>query len=127
VIFSKILPEITYMNSYKSIIKSASILGGLQIFQIILGVLRTKNIAILMGVYGVGLLGLYTSSICFITGLFSMGLNTSGVKLISEIRNNDKDQESLRSVIFTLHTVMLSLAFLGLFITAVFSKQISYL
>lgn len=115
------------MNPYRSIIKSTSILGGLQVVQILVGILRTKLIAVLMGVYGVGLLGLFTSTVGFLTGLFSMGINLSAVKFIVSSRQSELSDTDLNSVVYTLRLIMLFLGFIGLIFTLLLSNQISLL
>ena len=45
-------------NSYKNIFKATSLFGGVQIYQILINVIRSKFIALLLGPYGVGIQGL---------------------------------------------------------------------
>lgn len=63
--------------------KATSIFGGVQVFQIIIGIIRSKFIAILLGPLGMGISGLLTSTIGFVAALTNFGLSTSAVKDIS--------------------------------------------
>jgi PST family polysaccharide transporter len=50
-------------SSYGQILKSSSIVGGAQAINYVVGLLRTKAVALLLGPSGVGLVGLYVSAI----------------------------------------------------------------
>lgn len=63
--------------------KATSIFGGVQVFQIIIGIVRSKFIAVLLGPLGIGISGLLTSTIGLVAGLTNFGLSTSAVKDIS--------------------------------------------
>lgn len=71
-------------TSYQQIIKSTTIFGGSQAFIILIGIIRTKIIAILLGPTGIGIIGIYQSIIDMMRSGFSLGLDTAGVKDIAE-------------------------------------------
>ena len=50
-------------SSYSQTLKSSSIVGGAQAVSLVLGMVRTKLVALLLGPTGVGLIGLYDSVI----------------------------------------------------------------
>lgn len=70
-------------SSYRQIMKATSIFGGVQVFQIIIGIIRSKFIAVLLGPLGMGISGLLTSTTGFVAALTNFGLSTSAVKDIS--------------------------------------------
>lgn len=70
-------------NSYRQIMKTTSIFGGVQVFQIITGIIRSKFIAVLLGPLGMGISGLLTSTTGFVAALTNFGLSTSAVKDIA--------------------------------------------
>ena len=70
-------------SSYRQIMKATSIFGGVQVFEIIIGIIRSKFIAVLLGPLGMGISGLLTSTIGFVAALTNFGLSTSAVKDIS--------------------------------------------
>ena len=49
-------------SSYRQIMKATSLFGGVQIFQIIISVIRSKFVAILLGPSGMGIVGLLAST-----------------------------------------------------------------
>lgn len=64
--------------------KATSIFGGVQVFQIIIGIIRSKFVAILLGPTGMGIAGLLSTTIGLISGLTHFGLGISAVKNIAE-------------------------------------------
>ena len=67
-------------SRYKSILGAVGILGGLQVFNIIMAIVRTKAVAVLLGPTGFGLIALFMSTIGVIQRMSSMGLNISAVR-----------------------------------------------
>lgn len=63
--------------------KATSIYGGVQVSQIIVQIVKSKFIAILLGPGGMGIVGLLTSTIGFISGLTNFGLGISAVKNVA--------------------------------------------
>lgn len=81
----------TEQKSYRQIVKATSIFGGVQVFNILIGIVRSKIIAILLGPTGMGISGLLQSATSLITGLTSLGLGSSAVKDVAQAhRTNDK-------------------------------------
>ena len=54
--------------SYRQIMKATSLFGGVQVFQIIIAVVRSKFVAILLGPSGMGIVGLLTSTTGLVAG-----------------------------------------------------------
>ena len=50
-------------QSYRQILKATSLFGGVQVFSIIISVIRSKAIAVWLGPLGVGIIGLLTNSL----------------------------------------------------------------
>jgi O-antigen/teichoic acid export membrane protein len=75
--------EAAETRSYRQIVKSTSLFGGVQVLNIIITIIRSKFIAILLGPAGMGIAGLYNSTTGLISGLTNFGLATSAVKSIS--------------------------------------------
>lgn len=73
--------------------KATSLFGGVQFFNIIIQVLRSKVIAVLLGPTGIGLFGLFNSTILVIGNLTNFGLGVSGVKDISQANNTNSTFE----------------------------------
>lgn len=84
-------------SSYRSIVKGTAIFGGVQVFNILINLLRGKFIAMLLGPTGMGISSLYTSTTSTITQFTSFGLNLSAVREISAA-NETGDLEKLSRV-----------------------------
>ena len=63
--------------------KATSIFGGVQVFNIIISIGRSKILAILLGPAGIGVLGLIMSTTKLISSLTNFGLGISAVKEIA--------------------------------------------
>ncbi len=63
--------------------KATSIFGGVQVFNILIQLIRSKVIAVLLGPAGLGISALFTTSVGLISGLSNFGLGISAVKDIS--------------------------------------------
>lgn len=74
-------------SSYRSIFKATSLFGGVQAYQILVGIVKSKMIAVLLGPLGVGVLGLYTSAEQLLKATTEMGLSSSAVRDLSEANN----------------------------------------
>lgn len=78
-------------TSYKQIAKSTGIFGGSQFANILIGIVRTKVLAVLLGTAGVGLNGMFQSIIDLMRSLTGLGLSFSSVKEISEAKQSGDD------------------------------------
>jgi O-antigen/teichoic acid export membrane protein len=104
--------------------KATSIFGGVQVFQILIGIIRSKFIAVLLGPVGMGISGLLTTTILFLSALTNFGLSTSAVKDIAEAHESGNEvQLSIISAIFKRWVWFTGL--LGAVFTAVFSPWLS--
>ena len=72
-------------DSYTHVLKYAGIFGGVQGLNIIIGLVRNKLIALLLGPAGMGLASLFNTAINFITQATNFGISFSAVKHLSEI------------------------------------------
>ena len=70
-------------NNYKTIFKGTMLFGGVQIFQILVSFLRNKLNAIYLGPEGLGMVGLFSSSLAMIITISSMGFSSSAVRYIA--------------------------------------------
>src|SRR5947209_7125653 len=77
-------------DSRKQVLKSTGILGGVQLVNIFIGIVRVKVLAILLGAVGVGIAGLYQSTIDTVKSMTGFGLGFSAVRNIaSSSSSND--------------------------------------
>ena len=70
-------------NKYRSIAKGSAIFGGTQIYNILIGIVRGKLVAMLLGPEGMGIASLLNSAALTIQQFSSFGINLSIVKEIA--------------------------------------------
>ena len=71
-------------NSYRQILRSSSIIGGASVLNILIGLVRTKVAAVLLGPAGVGLIGLLQSLMTTASTVSSLGFGMVGTRQIAE-------------------------------------------
>ena len=113
-------------SSYRQIFKATSLFGGVQIYNIVISIIRSKVIAILLGPSGIGILGLLTTSLSFIAGLTNFGLGTSAVRDIAAA-NESGDSVKIAKIIVVLRRLVWITGLLGFLTTLVFSPWLSQL
>jgi len=113
-------------SSYRQIIKTTSIFGGVQVFQIIIQIIRSKFIAVILGPEGMGIAGLLNSTLELIGGLTNFGLQTSAVKDVSAA-NATENEERVAIIIKVLRRLVWFTGVLGTFVTIVLSSWLSKL
>lgn len=111
-------------KSYNQIFKSFGLFGGVQVFTIIIIMIRSKFVAIYLGTTGLGIMGLLTSTIVMLVAISSFGLNVSVVNSISKISNIDGQNLFSKSIITIRRWINLT-AVLGAVLTLALSTKLS--
>lgn len=78
--------------SYRRILKSSSIIGGASVINILIGLVRTKIVAVLLGPTGIGLVSLYTSLMSTATAVATIGIGTVGTRQIAEALGKEDER-----------------------------------
>jgi PST family polysaccharide transporter len=111
-------------NPYTDIVKSTSLFGFVQVFNIIVKVGINKVVAILLGTAGVGIIGLLQSTIGILQVGFDMGLSQSAVRDISEAKN--VSETAFNKTISISKKLILMMALMGALTTIALSPYLSY-
>lgn len=109
---------------YRSIFKATSLFGGVQVYQILMDIIRSKFIAVLLGPAGVGIQGLYTSATQLIQHLTSFGLSSSAVRNVAEA-NASGDRTRMAKVVYALRRLVWMTGLLGMVAVIAFSPLLS--
>lgn len=72
-------------GSYSHILKYTGLFGGVQGVSILVGIIRNKLCAVILGPVGLGLITLFTSTVTFVSSVSNLGLSFSAVRHISEL------------------------------------------
>ncbi len=113
-------------NSYRQIMKATSLFGGVQVFSIIISIIRSKFIAVLLGPAGMGIAGLLTSIVSLIGGLTNFGLGTSAVRDVASA-NGTGNATRIATVVTVLRRWVWVTGTLGTLVMLVLSPWLSQL
>ncbi|MBQ9546634.1 MAG: O-antigen translocase [Bacteroidales bacterium] len=113
-------------SNYRSVFKATSLFGGVQVYQILIGIIRSKVIAVLLGPAGMGIQGLYQSTLDLIKSVTALGLEQSAVRDISEANGSKNEHLIARTVAVTRRLIWLT-GMAGLLLTLVLSPWLSTL
>lgn len=112
-------------NSYTQIFKSTVLIGGTQVFNVLIGVIRTKVLAVLLGPSGVGLAGMFSTSSGLIGTLTGFGIGNAGVRQIAEAAGTG-DQGRISRTVRVLRKTSIVSGVLGMMLMLIFSKAIGF-
>ena len=111
-------------KSYRDILKTTSVFGGVQFFLILISLIRTKLIAVFIGPAGMGIVALLNSTLSVLNSISSLGIETSAVKSISENYKND-DIKTVSKTIQIVKKIVFITGITGMLFTLIFSKALS--
>lgn len=111
-------------SSYRSIFKATSLFGGVQVYQILIQIIKSKFVAVLLGPAGVGIMGLYQSGLQLIQQFSSMGLSQSAVRDVSEA-NGSNEMHRIATVVTVVRKLVWFTGLLGLILVACLSPLLS--
>lgn len=111
-------------SSYRGIFKATSLFGGVQAYQILIEIIKSKFIAILLGPTGVGMQALFTSATQMIQNLTSFGLSQSAVRNVAEA-NGTGDHVTISRIVTALRRLVWYTGLLGMIVTVLLSPVLS--
>ena len=111
-------------DSYSHVLKYTGIFGGVQGLNIVIGLVRNKLIALLLGPSGMGLASLFNSSINFVSQATNLGISFSAVKNISEVFDKG-DEKRLLHIINMVRGWAIITALLGILVCMVAGPLLS--
>lgn len=109
-------------DSYRKVFKGTAIFGGVQVFQILISLIRGKFLALFLGANGMGISSMYVSSLAIVITLAGLGCTMSSVRFIS---NSNKDNEDYYKNIIISKRIFLFISLFGLLLTLIFSVPLS--
>jgi len=111
-------------SSYGQILRATSIVGGGRVLTILVGLVRTKALAVLLGPAGVGVMGLLQGVMTTGTTLFGLGLGQSGVRQLAAAAGDPGKLSTVRKALWRSN---LALGFIGLCAVWLLRETISQL
>lgn len=113
-------------SSYRQIMKATSLFGGVQVFNILISIIRSKFIAVLLGPAGMGIMGLLNSTIGLIGSITNFGLGTSATKDIAAANTNE-DNQRIALILTVFKRLVWITGILGMLVTLILSPWLSQL
>lgn len=112
-------------SSYRQIMKSSALIGGAQFVNILLGMVRIKFVAVLLGPAGIGLRGIYLAITGLVGGLSSLGISASGVRDVAQACGSG-DPKRLARTVLTLRRMVWLTGLAGALLLTVLAAPISF-
>jgi PST family polysaccharide transporter len=112
--------------TYPEILKSSALIGGSSVVTLVVGILRTKSLALLLGPSGFGLMGIFSSIADLSRSIAEMGINSSGVRQIADATASS-DTARIARTVAVLRRVAIVLGMLGAIVLAIAAKPIAEL
>jgi O-antigen/teichoic acid export membrane protein len=111
-------------TSYRNVVKATSIFGGVQAYQIFINLVKAKFVALFLGVVGMGISGLFVSTLAIVFTIAGLGISFSATREVSQA-SHEEDLEKLNKI-YTIFSHWLYFAsFLGFILVIVFSSLFS--
>ena len=107
-------------SGYRNSFGSTLLFSGVQIYQILIRVVRSKFVAMLIGPEGMGITSLLHSTTDLVSSVTNMGLSTSSVKTISAAYSQG-DQQRISITITVLRRLVFLTGLFGLLVCACFA------
>lgn len=111
-------------TSYAQILKSSAIIGGSSAVNILLGIVRTKAFAVVLGPQGLGLFGLFTAISEFGKNVSGLLISISGVREIAAASHSG-DPDRVAALAISVRRLAVALGLIGGALVFIFAESIS--
>ena len=111
-------------EGYSHILKYTSLFGSVQVLNVLIGLVRNKFVAMILGPQGMGLVSLFTSSLSLLENSTNLGLPMSATREVSEAYEN-KSQEDVQHTIDVIRAWSVITAIAGLAICILISPLLN--
>jgi PST family polysaccharide transporter len=99
-------------SSHKQILRSSAVIGGASFINILIGLLRMKVVAVLLGPAGIGLIGVLNNLMTAGSTVAALGTGNVGTRQIAEARGRE-DQAGIDAARRALFWGTMALALIG--------------
>lgn len=94
------------MSSHRQVFKSSAIIGGASAVNIVIGIVKVKVLAVLLGPAGVGLMGLYQNIMGMASTLAGCGIASSGVRQLAALASEAQTLAIVRSTLWLSNLIL---------------------
>ena len=113
-------------NSHKTILNATGIFGFAQAMKMLVSIVGSKFVAIFLGPFGIGIVGLLNNTVAIISSFTNFGINITGVREVS-LANAENDQYKFSERFIVLQRWSIITSIIGALVTICFSKLLSKL
>lgn len=118
------MKKTNHSDSYSHVLKYTGLFGGVQGINILVGIVRNKLVATILGPAGMGLISLFNSTINLLSNATNLGISMSAVKNISEAWDRG-DKTALNRIVSMVRAWSLLTALAGFLLCIVLSHLLS--
>ncbi len=111
-------------ESYSHILKYTSLFGSVQVLNVLVGLVRNKFVAMILGPQGMGLVSLFTSSLSLLENSTNLGLPMSATREVAEVYEN-KSRKNVDHTIDIIRTWSVLTAIAGMVICILISPLLN--
>ena len=111
-------------KDYKEVLKSTSLFAFVRVFQMAVGVVRNKLVALILGPSGIGIIELYTKTTELVKKGAGLGISQSALRDISAAKAKE-DYEAYSRILIVTKQVVAFTSLLGLLLTIALSPLLS--
>jgi O-antigen/teichoic acid export membrane protein len=108
-------------KSYHHILKCISVFGGVQGLNILIGLVRNKIVAVLLGPEGMGLISLFNSTLNLVSSSTNLGITSSAVREISGDFDR-QDSDRIENTVKIVRSWSFLTALVGMLLCMAFSQ-----
>jgi O-antigen/teichoic acid export membrane protein len=94
------------VSSYRQILKSSTLTGGASLIAIVLGIVKVKALAVLLGPAGVGLMGLYQNIVTLAATVAGCGIGSSGVRQLASASSDANTLAIVRKALWLANSLL---------------------
>jgi antigen flippase len=116
--------DFMFNSSYRNVLKATSLLGGSSLITLLIGMVRTKFVAVLLGPAGIGFVTVYTAIVGLVSTFSSLGLDSSGVRKIAEAHGLGDESQIARIVTMLIRVAWVT-GIVGMLVVMVGSEMLS--
>jgi len=97
------------MTSHRQVFRSSAIIGGASVINMLIGIVKVKVLAVLLGPAGIGLMGLYQNIMGMASLFAGCGIGNSGVRQLATAADDAETLSVIRRALW-LGSLMLGIA-----------------
>ena len=114
------------MASYSQILKYTGMLGGVQVLNILMSIVRNKFTAVLIGPWGMGVVTIYSKAAELVSEMTNFGISLSAVQRLAELQERKGGRQAVELQIKVVRSWTLLAALLGLLVCWLFAAPLSF-